>query len=82
LKLGEDCLYDQSCQYYDRNSVCALSDQGTAHECRCRAAFRPSITLESISQTSLCLPGQLAFADSPIINHAGILFANHSNFFY
>lgn len=67
LKLGENCLYDQSCQYFDRYSVCALSDQGTAHECRCRAAFRPSITLESISQTSLCLPGQ--FFILPDRNH-------------
>ncbi|XP_046655464.1 uncharacterized protein LOC124349024 isoform X1 [Daphnia pulicaria] len=75
LKLGEDCLYDQSCQYYDRNSVCALSDQGTAHECRCRAAFRPSITLESISQTSLCLPephGPWLKSDVPTVIGLGV----------
>ncbi|XP_032793617.2 uncharacterized protein LOC116930320 isoform X1 [Daphnia magna] len=75
LKLGEDCLYDQSCQYFDRNSVCAMSDEGNTHECRCRAAFRPSITLESISRTSLCIPephGPWLKSDVPTVIGLGV----------
>lgn len=58
LKLGEHCVYDQSCQYFDRNSVCTSTAEGAANECRCRPAFHPSITLESISRTSICIPGE------------------------
>ncbi|KAI9560118.1 hypothetical protein GHT06_014128 [Daphnia sinensis] len=75
LKLGEDCLYDQSCQYFDRNSVCAMSDEGNANECRCRPAFRPSITLESISRTSLCIPephGPWLKSDVPTVIGLGV----------
>lgn len=59
LKLGDACLYDQSCQYFDRNAVCARTEDGESHVCQCRPKYAPSVTLESVLADSICIPGTL-----------------------
>ena len=56
LKLGEVCLQDKSCKHFDKNTYCAAVDEYTM-QCQCRANFYPSTTVESISRTSICIPG-------------------------
>lgn len=79
LKLGDQCLYDQSCHYFDRNAVCGPVNEpgveaGTT-ECQCREEFQPSITLESITRTSICIPaphGPWLKSDVPTIIGLGV----------
>ena len=56
LKLGERCTDDQSCMFYDRNALCANLDDYTT-QCQCRNGFHPSITMELLSRSSICIAG-------------------------
>jgi len=73
LKLGEICLQDKSCKYFDKNAYCASVDEHTTR-CQCRANFYPSTTVESISRTSICIPepdGPLLTTDVPTLIGVG-----------
>lgn len=73
LKLGEACLQDKSCKYFDKNTHCASVDEYTTR-CQCRANFYPSTTVESISRTSICIPkpdGPLLTTDVPTLIGVG-----------
>ncbi len=56
LRLGDHCENDQSCKFFDKNTVCAAFDDNIS-QCACRLKYYPSITIESITRTSICIPG-------------------------
>ena len=73
LNLGERCFYNQSCMYFDKNTLCVNLDDYTA-KCQCRTGFYPSVTLESISRTSICIPGNTYKCS--VVSHQHYLLSN------
>ena len=57
LKLGDRCQFDQSCKYFDKNTICGPVNDHES-ECQCRVRFYPSAMLESITRTNICIPGE------------------------
>lgn len=74
LRLGDHCENDQSCKFFDKNTVCAAFDDNIS-QCACRLKYYPSITIESITRTSICIPepkGPILKSDVPTLIGVGV----------